>query len=110
MDGERLAVLPHQGSVAAAVSLSNDNLVATASMDGWVRIWDVSLPARIASIGGFELGQAVVSLAASVSTGHLLLCGGNGSIVALDITDPTKPIAVWTVSIDGPLKSAAFFF
>lgn len=110
LNGDRLAVLPHQGSVAVAVGLSSDNLIATASTDGWVRIWDVSQPASIASIGGFDLGQPVVSLAASVPNGQLLLGGRDGAIATLDITEPTKPIAVWTVSVEGPLKSAAFSF
>ncbi len=110
LNGDRLAVLPHPVSVAVAVSLSSDNLVATASTDGWVRIWDVSRPASIASIGGFDLGQPVVSLAASVSNRHLLLGGRDGAIAKLDITDPTQPVTEWSVSVEGPLKGVAFSF
>jgi len=109
-NGECIAVLSHETAVHDALFLSPNGLIGTAS-GNVVKFWNVSFDSdegiENTPIGSYDLGQDLFDLASNGATEQLLVGGRDGSVVVLDLRDPTTPKVQWKASVAGPLKHVA---
>jgi WD40 repeat protein len=81
------------GPVSAVAFSPNGRILATASDDGTLRLWNVTNPDRPALTGRalYGSGKGLTSLAFSPDGNTLAAGSGNGTVLLWNVTDPAHP-------------------
>jgi WD40 repeat protein/energy-coupling factor transporter ATP-binding protein EcfA2 len=84
--------LAHDSEVVSTAVSPNGGIVATGTINGLVRLWDIRDPTRPGEIGGPLTGHTsyVYSVAFAPDGRTVASAGADGVVILWDITDPTR--------------------
>ena len=103
------ATEPDLGVDAVAFS-PNGNLLATAGRDGLTHLWDVAAPANPSLLSTIpaEAGSSSGIFSLAFSPNGKFLATGGGQVRLWNVTNPSRPLAVWSATNTANIDTLAF--